>query len=298
LLAIFEGFLYCLNIYVTIRVLEASDPGGGMTIHLFGAFFSLGVTFAMSSDFANHKTIKSDDLNSNYRSDLFALLGTTFLFVFFPSFNCALAPNGTQHRAAINTILGLVTSCIFSFIVSRTFRRKHFDMRDIQNASLAGGIALGSAHSIIIVPAAALLCGAVASTLCVIGNVWISPYAERKSKGRLSDARGVFNLHGFAGIVAGIASIVATAITNEHHIYKEPVDMIFKHHIPDQAGYQTACFIISIGIGFFGGIITGGSMWALRKITSGPEPPTPYTDEEHFIVPSNFQRTLKSQVDT
>ena len=297
LLAIFEGFLYCLNFYINILVLQASDPGGGMTIHLFGAFYSLGVTFAMSSAFANHKTIKSDDLNSNYRSDLFALLGTTFLFVFFPSFNCATAPNGTQHRAAINTILGLITSCIFSFIVSRTFRRKHFDMRDIQSAALAGGIAMGSAHSIIVVPAAALLCGAVASTLCVIGNVWISPWAERKTKGRLSDARGVFNLHGFAGIVAGIASIVATAITGENTLYHQPVGEVFHHDIPDQAGYQTACFFICIGIGFFGGIITGGAMWVLRKGTFGPEPPTPYTDEEHFIVPSNFQRTLKSQVD-
>jgi len=200
-LAICEGFLYCLNIYINLLVLHASDPGGGMTIHLFAAFFSLGVTFAMSSAFANHKTIKSDDLSSNYRSDLFALLGTCFLFVFFPSFNCATAPNGTQHRAAINTILGLITSCIFAFIVSRTFRRKHFDMRDIQNASLAGGIAMGSAHSIVIVPAASLLCGAVAATLCVIGNVWISPWVERKTKGRLSDARGVFNLHGFAELL-------------------------------------------------------------------------------------------------
>jgi len=296
-LAIFEGFLYCLNYYINIRVLEASDPGGGMTIHLFAAFYSLGVTVAMSSTFANHKTIKSDDLNSNYRSDLFALLGTLFLFVFFPSFNCALAPNGTQHRAAINTILGLITSCVFSFIVSRTFRRKHFDMRDIQHASLAGGIAMGSGHSIVIVPAAALLCGAVAATLCVIGNVWISPWLERKSKGRLSDARGVFNLHGFSGIVAGIASIVAIAITGESTLFAQPVSEVFEHEIPDQAGYQTACFIISIGIGLFGGIITGGAMLVLRKATSGPEPPTPYTDEEHWIVPSNFQRTLKSQAD-
>jgi ammonium transporter Rh len=297
IMAIFEVWIYSINWYVCILELEASDPGGGMTIHLFGAFFSLGVTFSMSSAFANHKTIHSDDLSSNYRSDLFALLGTAFLFVFFPSFNAALAPNGTQHRAAINTILGLVASCIFSFIVSRTFRRKHFDMRDIQNASLAGGIALGSAHSLVIVPAAALLCGAVAATLTIIGYVWITPFMESKSKGRLADARGTFNLHGFSGMIAGIASIVAVGIADEEEIYAQPPDQIFEHDLPDQAGYQAACFIISIGIGLFGGIITGGALWVVRSATSGPEPPTPYTDEEHFVIPSNFQRTLKSHVD-
>lgn len=297
IMAIFETFLYSVNWYVCILEIEASDPGGGMTIHLFGAFFSLGVTFSMSSAFANHKTIKSDDLASNYRSDMFAMLGTAFLFVFFPSFNAALAPNGTQHRAAINTILGLVTSCIFSFIVSRTFRRKHFDMRDIQNASLAGGIALGSAHSLVIVPAASLLCGAVAATLTIIGYVWITPYLESKSKGRLSDARGTFNLHGFSGMIAGIASIVAVGIADEEEIYKQPPSEIFPHDLPDQAGYQALCFIISIAIGFVGGAITGGALWVVRSATSGPEPPTPYTDEEHFVVPQNFQRTLKSQVD-
>jgi len=170
-------------------------------------------------------------------------------------------------------------------------------MRDIQSAALAGGIALGSAHSLIIVPAAALLCGAVASTLCVIGNVWISPWIERKSENALSDARGVFNLHGYAGIVAGIASIVATAITGENTLFQQPVGEIFAHDIPDQAGYQTACFIISIGMGLFAGIITGGFLFGIRQFTSGSEPPIPYTDEEHFVVPSNFQRTLKSHVD-
>jgi len=51
ILAIFEGLFYCLNYYINIRVLEASDPGGGMTIHLFGAFYSIGVTYAMSKVF-------------------------------------------------------------------------------------------------------------------------------------------------------------------------------------------------------------------------------------------------------
>jgi len=294
--ATWEVFCYSLNYYVNILILDVSDPGGGMMIHMFGAFFSLGVTAALSHTFANHKTIKSDDLNSNYRSDLFAMLGTMFLFVFFPSFNAALAPNGTQHRAAINSILSLVTSCILTFIVSRTFRRKLFDMRDVQSASLAGGIAMGSAHSLIIVPAASLLIGSVSAALTVIGFVWLAPYIERLSKGRLSDARGVFSLHGFSGMVAGIASIVATAIMDQHSIYGQDPDDIFEHGIPEQAGYQTAAFFITIGIATVGGLLVGAVLYIVRS-KSGPEVPTPYTDEEHFVLPDNFQRTLKSQVE-
>ncbi len=45
------------------------------------------------------------DRQSSYASDVFSLIGTVFLFVLFPSFNAALAPDNTQFRVTANTVL-------------------------------------------------------------------------------------------------------------------------------------------------------------------------------------------------
>lgn len=46
--------------------------------------------------------------SSTYTSDLFAMVGTIFLWIFWPSFNSALLDDITQqHRAILNTYLSL-----------------------------------------------------------------------------------------------------------------------------------------------------------------------------------------------
>jgi len=264
-----------------------------MTIHLFGALFSLGVTVALSDAFVNTKSIHHEDLSSSYRSDLFALIGTVLVFVTYPSFNAALAPDGTQHRVAINTILCITTSTFFAFLVSRTLRRKYFSIRDIQSATVAGGIAMGSAHSIVIIPGAAILIGAVAATVTIIGFVWFTPFLNRKSNGRFSDTRGVIILHGLNGLIAGIASIVATGTADHDWIYGQAQNTIFANPIPVQAGFQGTTLFITMGIAIGSGLISGVLLWGVRKITLGSEAPLPYTDEAQFIVPSNFERSVK-----
>lgn len=44
------------------------------------------------------------DEKSNYHSDMFAMIGTIFLWMFWPSFNGALAAGDQQHRVIINTV--------------------------------------------------------------------------------------------------------------------------------------------------------------------------------------------------
>ena len=44
--------------------------------------------------------------------------GTIFLWLFWPSFNSALAPGDNKHRAVINTYLALASCCVVTFIVS------------------------------------------------------------------------------------------------------------------------------------------------------------------------------------
>ena len=48
-------------------------------------------------------------------------VGTVLLWIYWPSFNAALAEGDAQHRAVINTYISLCASTLATFIVSALF---------------------------------------------------------------------------------------------------------------------------------------------------------------------------------
>jgi ammonium transporter Rh len=72
------------------------------------------------------------------------MIGTIFLFCFWPSFNAGLASAGDSRlRAIVNTYLSIASSVLLTFICSCLFsKEKKFDMVHIQNATLAGGVGM------------------------------------------------------------------------------------------------------------------------------------------------------------
>ncbi len=65
-----------------------------MYVHMFGAYFGCAASYF----FQNRKAI--DDVtkkcSGDYNSQLIAMVGTLFLWMFWPSFNGALASPGQQ----------------------------------------------------------------------------------------------------------------------------------------------------------------------------------------------------------
>ena len=79
---------------------------------------------------------------SVYHSDLFAMIGTLFLFCFWPSFNAGVAASGDARlRAIVNTYISIASSVLMTYICSCLFNKeKKLDMVHVQNATLAGGV--------------------------------------------------------------------------------------------------------------------------------------------------------------
>ena len=100
----------------------------------------------MAVSFVNYNR-HHDDHEKNgsiYHSDLFAFIGTIFLWIAWPSFNAALVGDADgQLRAIVNTYLSLITCTLMSFAISSLIGHKQkFDAVHIQNATLAGGVAV------------------------------------------------------------------------------------------------------------------------------------------------------------
>ncbi len=148
----------------------------------------------------------------SYHSDLFSFIGTIFLWIYWPSFNGITAIPEFQERAIVNTILGLLSSCIVAFYVSLLVREGHFDPVDIQNATLAGGVAMGTSAMNPIHPFGALIIGGIAGAISTCGFKFLLPRLEEY---KIHDTCGIHNLHGMPGLLGGISGIIVAAIADD-----------------------------------------------------------------------------------
>ena len=263
--ALLEVVVYGLNFYIGAMQLSAVDMGGSLFVHTFGAYFGLAAAWALGR--GQRAKLKDHVGNvSSKSSDTFAMIGTLFLWMFWPSFNGALAGATSQHRVIVNTVLSLCGSCVGAFIFSSMFRPGHkFSMVDIQNATLAGGVAVGGASDLVIQPWAALLTGLAASLVSVWGYTRLQGFLEEKVG--LFDTCGVHNLHGMPGLIGGLSGVLAAA-TVGHSVYGANLGSVYPACLSvaeggkgrtasEQATFQLAATVITVAMATAGGLITG-----------------------------------------
>eukprot|EP00331_Platyophrya_macrostoma_P005968 CAMPEP_0176425376 /NCGR_PEP_ID=MMETSP0127-20121128/11354_1 /TAXON_ID=938130 /ORGANISM="Platyophrya macrostoma, Strain WH" /LENGTH=495 /DNA_ID=CAMNT_0017806529 /DNA_START=24 /DNA_END=1511 /DNA_ORIENTATION=- len=271
LLTIIEVFFYAFNEELNFYSVQVFDVGGSMTIHAFGAYFGLACTW-----FISKKLAKDHPKNaSNYNSNLFGMIGTLFLWMYWPSFNSALETGNGMLRTQICTLFSLIGSTLTTFMLSALYKGGKFHMEDILNATLAGGVMMGSSANVVQYPFAAFIVGCVAGLVSTFGFETLSGVLQRKIG--LYDTAGIHNLHGMPGLLGGIVSAIFVAATTEKQLGMPVEQYFFGRSAYKQGGIQIACTFISVGIGLFGGIITG----LLLKIDF-LNPPKEYYDDHEF----------------
>ncbi|CAN8205044.1 unnamed protein product [Coccothraustes coccothraustes] len=242
ILTLLEITIFACNEHLVTKVFKATDVGASMTIHAFGAYFGLAAAFVL---YRPGLTNKHENDESTYHSDMFAMIGTLFLWLFWPSFNSAIAEAQVMETAIINTYYSLAACTIVTFALSSLVdKRGKFSMVLIQNATLAGGVAVGTCADLEIHPFSAMFIGVIAGIVSVLGFQFLTPVMA--SKLRIQDTCGVHNLHGLPGILGGIAGIVVTAIKTESR----------NGHLLNPA-MQAAALGSTLGIAIVGGALTG-----------------------------------------
>lgn len=113
-------------------------------------------------------------------------------------------------------MLSISCSVVMACLVSKVVHKK-LDMEIVLNATLAGGVAMGSATDLIVEPFASLIIGSAAGTVSAIGFAYIGPFLNVKIG--LHDTCGVHNLHGMPGIMGGIVGgISSSTVTYLGHV--------------------------------------------------------------------------------
>eukprot|EP00002_Diphylleia_rotans_P027521 TRINITY_DN551_c0_g2_i2.p1 TRINITY_DN551_c0_g2~~TRINITY_DN551_c0_g2_i2.p1 ORF type:complete len:705 (-),score=121.62 TRINITY_DN551_c0_g2_i2:117-2231(-) len=280
LVALCETVFFSINEAISLD-LGVADVGGSMVIHTFGAYFGLAASMFLTPKAARGRS----DNAANYRSDLFAMIGTVFLWMYWPSFNSAPATSDAAHRAIVNTVISLCGSCVSTFVASRLLRGEDvFNMVDIQNATLAGGVAIGAVSNMVVHPYGALIVGCVAGVVSVLGYVYVQPWLERRLG--LYDTCGVHNLHGMPGVLSGVASaVVAGAASVERYHGEAHLFNTFAgreewgRDAQQQAGVQIGFLGITLGIALVGGALTGYFVQFVEPATAF------FSDGEFWEVP-------------
>merc|ERR1712196_325062 len=208
-------------------------------------------------------------------SDILSLVGTIFLWLFWPSFNGgAFTADPVQGgRAIANTVVGLLGSCTCTFLISGIIGGK-LTPADIQNATLAGGVAVGAVARMDIGLGWASVIGAAGGMISTLGYQFVQPFLQAKIG--LHDSCGVHNLHGMPALFGGFISIIFVETNRDPGLANES---------GKAAGMQAAALGVTFVIAIVAGAITGVIIRVVKEFMKAK-----------FYVPPPGQENLDKSV--
>ena len=292
--AVVEVVVQVFNEYINIELLKTYDVGRSVYVHLFGALFGLA-----ASKFLHCGGVRSSKQAPVYHSDLFALIGTLFLFVYYPSFNSILSVTGggndlAHMRAVINTIAAISASCVVTFGVSSLAGKGKLSVLHVQHATIAGGIAIGAVADINVYIYVSLIVGSAAGLLATIGYQYIDPFLARVIK--LHDTVSVQSLHVLPGLVSALLGAVFAFVSSETsqpdllRIYPaRGADL--NRNAATQAGFQLIGLAVTAGVAIvFGGVT--GLFLRLPVFEQLSQEVEMFDDEAQWVTPDDYALKL------
>jgi ammonium transporter Rh len=234
-----------------------TDAAGSITIHAFGAYFGLGLAVALTSQ--RQRTV---EISSDAASNRFSMIGSMVLWLFWPSFCCAVVPPGQLAATAVNTVIALCGATMSTYVFSSILGKGKVAIADMANAALAGGVAIGATCNVVPIPFAFAI-GMLSGALCVFGYAFVQPRLQRRL--RIVDTCGVHNLHGMPGLLGGLAAVVV---------------------LPGAAAAQVTGIAVTVLLALSGGLVAGFVIRATGAKQSAYEDAEDFTGTEEHAVPA------------
>ncbi|OCT92206.1 rh blood group D antigen S homeolog isoform X1 [Xenopus laevis] len=245
-MAAIEVPVYCVNRYIMETYLKMEIQVSMMHVYIFGAYFGLAVSWLITPPSISNKVNKEKE-KSDAISDIFSMLGTLFMWMFWPSYNSLwLEKHNERKNAVYNTYFSLAVSAVTVFSLSVLLNPKgKLQMKIIHNAVLAGGVAIGFTAYMLQYPCIAMIIGLLAgliSTLCF--HYFQGPL---NTVSLVHDTCGVHYTFGLPGLFGSITYVVLIVTA----------DFTSTAILGYQAMVGVACICLTLALGLIGGLITG-----------------------------------------
>lgn len=179
-----------------------TDPGGGILVHLFAAYWGLGVALGI-----RETRVFDEPMYTGKHSISFAWMASMLLVMLWPSFVTALASLEETTMVMANCYMSGFGSMISAFIVCRIIAPKINPLVYIY-AMLAGPVA-SSSSLLLAGPWQSLLLGLIAGSLSALAFVYLGPWLNKRLG--VVDIMGVHQLHGIGGWISLMAGAIFAA---------------------------------------------------------------------------------------
>nr|XP_013806569.1 PREDICTED: ammonium transporter Rh type B isoform X2 [Apteryx mantelli mantelli] len=211
LMTLLEVVLFTVNEYILLSLMGVSDSGGSLTVHTFGAYFGLTVSWILRQP---HSDKRNQQQDMGHYPDVFAAVGTIYLWIFWPGFASATTVRtNAEPWAALNNYLALAASTLATFVISPLLHEEGvLQMTQVQDAAVAGMAMMGMAGEMLLTPFGALIAGFLAGLISPLGFKFLTPVLC--SKLNIQDACGVHNVHGMPGILGALLGTLLTALAS------------------------------------------------------------------------------------
>ncbi|MDR1472818.1 MAG: hypothetical protein LBS75_09875 [Synergistaceae bacterium] len=185
-----------------------TDPGGGILVHLFAAYWGLGVAIGV-----REKRAFDEPMLTSKHSVSFVWLAAMVLFVLWPSFVTSLLPLEQNTMASINCYFSGFGSIVTAYITCAAVSKTHRVNPLVYTYAMLAGPVASSSTLLLATPWASLLIGAAAGTLSALSFTYLNAWLCGKIKAL--DVMGVHNLHGVGGWISLLTgAMLAGSIVN------------------------------------------------------------------------------------
>ncbi|OXB70098.1 UNVERIFIED_CONTAM: hypothetical protein H355_010940 [Colinus virginianus] len=272
LMALLEVPLFACNEYILRSLLGVSDSGGSLTIHTFGAYFGLMVSRVLHQP---HMDKRKEQQNVGHQPDVFAVVGTICLWIFWPSFASATTDHeSAEPWAVLNLYFSLAASTMATFVLSPIlYEEGTLQLAQLQDATLASAAVMGMAGEMLSTPFGALTAGFLASQLSLLGSRFLSPILRSRLK--IEDTCGVHNVHGMPGVLGTFLGTLLAALATAD-VYGDRLQRVFplvadgSRTPSEQAQWQLCGLLITLLLAALGGSLTG-ALLRVKVLRSPPE---------------------------
>lgn len=193
--AIFYSLLEWMLGNVEIAGELATDPGGSILVHMFAAYFGIGVALGIQE-----KRAFDEDYSTTKHSVTFVWMASMLLWMLWPSFVTSLVSPEDITWGMITCYMAGLGSILSTYFVCNAVQGK-INSLVFTYAMLGGPVAIG-APLLSVGPWGALVIGLVAGALSTLCFIYLQPWFTRKIG--VYDVMGVHNLHGMCGWLGAI----------------------------------------------------------------------------------------------